>query len=132
MTTVELKRLSSLSLSPLYSVLNDAVSGLAPIRAHRFVERYCSQDESINILSFHQICPIGACSSNGCSSYKLLVSRSESMADGNHSNCIRLLCSIQIRLSIIAVVVVSYISFAAVIQHRLHFVDSGMQILLQK
>ncbi|VDL81361.1 unnamed protein product [Nippostrongylus brasiliensis] len=40
LTTVELKRLTSLSLSPFYSHLSDTVNGLATIRAQRFVERY--------------------------------------------------------------------------------------------
>ncbi|KAF8382283.1 hypothetical protein PRIPAC_71425 [Pristionchus pacificus] len=97
MTTVELKRLSSLSLSPLYSVLNDAVSGLAPIRAHRFVERF-AQLVRVRLTG-------------------VLRTNFSSLAASQW---------LTIRLSIIAVVVVSYISFAAVIQHRLHFVDSGM------
>ncbi|GMR59215.1 hypothetical protein PMAYCL1PPCAC_29410, partial [Pristionchus mayeri] len=97
MTTVELKRLSSLSLSPLYSVLNDAVSGLAPIRAHRFVERF-AQLVRIRLTG-------------------VLRTNFSSLAASQW---------LTIRLSIIAVVVVSYISFAAVVQHRLHFVDSGM------
>ncbi|GMS80294.1 hypothetical protein PENTCL1PPCAC_2469, partial [Pristionchus entomophagus] len=97
MTTVELKRLSSLSLSPLYSVLNDAVSGLAPIRAHRFVERF-AQLVRVRLTG-------------------VLRTNFSSLAASQW---------LTIRLSIIAVIVVSYISFAAVIQHRLHFVDSGM------
>ncbi|GMT11144.1 hypothetical protein PFISCL1PPCAC_2441, partial [Pristionchus fissidentatus] len=97
MTTVELKRLSSMSLSPLYSVLNDAVNGLATIRAHRFVDRFA----------------------------QLVRQRLTGVIRTNFSS---LAASqwLTIRLSIIAVIVVSYISFAAVIQHRLHFVDSGM------
>lgn len=97
MTTVELKRLSSLSLSPLYSVLNDAVSGLAPIRAHRFVERF-AQLVRVRLTG-------------------VLQTNFSSLAASQW---------LSIRLSIIAVIVVSYISFAAVVQHRLHFIDSGL------
>jgi len=39
-TTCELKRIQSLTLSPLYSHLTDTVLGLVTIRAQRFVERF--------------------------------------------------------------------------------------------
>ncbi|VDK83873.1 unnamed protein product, partial [Cylicostephanus goldi] len=43
LTTVELKRLTSLSLSPFYSHLSDTVNGLVTIRAQRFVDRFAKE-----------------------------------------------------------------------------------------
>ena len=39
-TTCELKRISSVTLSPLFSHITDTVNGLVTIRAQRFVERF--------------------------------------------------------------------------------------------
>ena len=39
-TTVELKRITAISLSPLYNHVTDTVAGLVSIRAHRFSQRF--------------------------------------------------------------------------------------------
>uniref|UniRef100_A0A1I7XLX4 ABC transmembrane type-1 domain-containing protein n=1 Tax=Heterorhabditis bacteriophora TaxID=37862 RepID=A0A1I7XLX4_HETBA len=52
LTTVELKRLTSLSLSPFYSHLSDTVNGLVTIRAQRFAERLLLCSRLYFVMSF--------------------------------------------------------------------------------
>ncbi|CAJ0957137.1 unnamed protein product, partial [Mesorhabditis belari] len=96
-TTVELKRLTSVSLSPLYSHLSDTVNGLATIRAHRFVNRMTHKLREKLSAS--------------------LRAQFSSLAAGKW---------LAIRLSLIAVAVVSAVSLGAIIQHRIHPVESGL------
>ncbi|KAK6045322.1 hypothetical protein COOONC_17173 [Cooperia oncophora] len=100
LTTVELKRLASLSLSPFYSHLGDTVNGLATIRAQRFVERFGKKlRERLTVNMRAQF---------------------SSIAAGQW---------LSIRLSIIAVSIVAAIAVSAVIQHQITGVDSGLVAL---
>nr|CDJ84141.1 unnamed protein product [Haemonchus contortus] len=100
LTTVELKRLTSLSLSPFYSHLGDTVNGLATIRAQRFVERFARKlRERLTVNMRAQF---------------------SSIAAGQW---------LSIRLSIIAVSIVAAIAASAVIQHQITGVDSGLVAL---
>ncbi|CAJ0582835.1 unnamed protein product, partial [Mesorhabditis spiculigera] len=96
-TTVELKRLSSVALSPLYSHLSDTVNGLATIRAHRFVTRMTTKlREKLTASQRAQF---------------------SSLAAGKW---------LSIRLSLIAVTVVSAVALGAIIQHQIQPVESGL------
>ncbi|CAI4223347.1 unnamed protein product [Auanema sp. JU1783] len=97
LTTVELKRLSSLSLSPFYSHLNDTVNGLVTIRAQRLSERFT------HLMRAHLTTNIRAQFSSLAASQWLAI-----------------------RLSLIAVAVVAGISVAAILQHKITNVDSGL------
>lgn len=96
-TTVELKRLSTLALSPLYSLLTDTVNGLVTIRAQRFTERYANE------LRLRLTNNLRAQYSSLAASQWL-----------------------SIRLSLIAVIVVAAITTAAIVQHRITHLDSGL------
>ncbi|PAV90038.1 hypothetical protein WR25_07659 [Diploscapter pachys] len=98
MTSVELKRLTTLSLSPFYSLLSDTVTGLVTIRAQRFVERFSHE----------------------------LRSRLSANLRAQFS-CLSASQYLSIRLSMIAVFVMSAITVAAIIQHRITGVDSSRE-----
>ncbi|PAV80624.1 hypothetical protein WR25_12645 [Diploscapter pachys] len=97
MTSVELKRLTTLSLSPFYSLLSDTVTGLVTIRAQRFVERF---------------------------SHELRLRLSANLRA--QFSCLSASQYLSIRLSMIAVFVMSAITVAAIIQHRITGVDSSL------
>uniref|UniRef100_A0AC34QIF0 Uncharacterized protein n=1 Tax=Panagrolaimus sp. JU765 TaxID=591449 RepID=A0AC34QIF0_9BILA len=96
-TTCEVKRLTSISLSPLYSHITDTVTGLITIRAHRFVERFT----------------------------ELLRSKLENNLIAQYSN---LAASqwLSVRLQLLGTFMVSAVSFMAVLEIRLHYVESGL------
>ncbi|CAD6195417.1 unnamed protein product [Caenorhabditis auriculariae] len=100
LTTVELKRLSTLTLSPLYSLLSDTVNGLVTIRAQRLTDRFAGKLR-------------------------------ERLTNNLRAQFSSLAASqwLSIRLSMIAVAVVSAITVAAIIQHRVTHVDSGLVAL---
>lgn len=100
LTTVELKRLTSLSLSPFYSHLGDTVNGLATIRAQRFVERFAKKLRERLTMNMR--------------------AQFSSIAAGQW---------LSIRLSIIAVSIVAAIAMSAVVQHQITGVDSGLVAL---
>ncbi|TKR89661.1 hypothetical protein L596_013728 [Steinernema carpocapsae] len=99
-TTCEVKRLTTVSLSPLYSHISDTVNGLSTIRAHRFVERF----------------------------YEMLKDRLTdniraqyaALASGQW---------LSVRLQMMGVLMVTVIAFTAVIQSEFLQVDSGMVAL---
>ncbi|KJH49297.1 ABC transporter, ATP-binding protein [Dictyocaulus viviparus] len=96
-TTVELKRLASLSLSPLYSHYGDTVNGLPTIRAQRFVERFAKTlRERLTMNMRAQYSSIAADQ------------------------------WLSVRLSIISLSVVTVIALMSVIEHELNGVDTGM------
>ncbi|KAK6756631.1 hypothetical protein RB195_014823 [Necator americanus] len=100
LTTVELKRLTSLSLSPFYSLLCDTVNGLVTIRAQRFVERFAKElRERLTVNIRAQFSTLAASQ------------------------------WLSVRLSLIAVGIVAAISFSAVVQHQILGVDSGLVAL---
>ncbi|EYB92432.1 hypothetical protein Y032_0194g1443 [Ancylostoma ceylanicum] len=100
LTTVELKRLTSLSLSPFYSHLGDTVNGLVTIRAQRFVERFAKDlRERLTVNIRAQFSSLAASQ------------------------------WLSIRLSLIAVGIVAAISLSAVVQHQLLGVDLGLVAL---
>ncbi|KHJ92520.1 ABC transporter, ATP-binding protein [Oesophagostomum dentatum] len=100
LTTVELKRLTSLSLSPFYSHLCDTVNGLVTIRAQRFVDRFAKElRERLTINLRAQFSSLAASQ------------------------------WLSIRLSLIAVSIVAAIALSAVVQHQLLGVDSGLVAL---
>uniref|UniRef100_A0AC35FY07 Uncharacterized protein n=1 Tax=Panagrolaimus sp. PS1159 TaxID=55785 RepID=A0AC35FY07_9BILA len=96
-TTCEVKRLTSLSLSPLYSHITDTVTGIVTIRAHRFVERFSS------ILNER----LGA----------NLRAQFSSLAASQW---------LSVRLQLLGVVMISLIAFMSVIEIRLHYVETGL------
>ncbi|WKY10812.1 hypothetical protein Q1695_002849 [Nippostrongylus brasiliensis] len=100
LTTVELKRLTSLSLSPFYSHLSDTVNGLATIRAQRFVERFAKKlRERLTMNMRAQFSSIAASQ------------------------------WLSIRLSVIAVCIVAAIAITAVVQHQITGVDSAIGLV---
>ncbi|CAJ0591312.1 unnamed protein product [Cylicocyclus nassatus] len=97
LTTVELKRLTSLSLSPFYSHLSDTVNGLVTIRAQRFVDRFAKElRERLTVNLRAQFSSLAATQ------------------------------WLSIRLSLIAVGIVATIAISAVVQHQVWGVDSGL------
>jgi ATP-binding cassette subfamily C (CFTR/MRP) protein 10 len=96
-TTCEVKRLTSLSLSPLYSHITDTVTGIVTIRAHRFVERFSL------ILNERLGANIRAQFSSLAASQWLSV-----------------------RLQLLGVVMISLIAFMSVFEIRLHYVETGL------
>ena len=96
-TTCEVKRLTSLSLSPLYSHITDTVTGLVTIRAHRFVERFTTM--------LHE--KLGA----------NLTAQFSSLAASQW---------LSVRLQLLGVVMISLIAFMSVIEIRLHYVETGL------
>ncbi|VDM56770.1 unnamed protein product [Angiostrongylus costaricensis] len=97
LTTVELKRLASLSLSPLYSHLGDTVNGLPTIRAQRFVERFATalrEHLTVNMRAQYSLIAAGQW--------------------------------LSVRLSFISISIVATIAMTAVVQHQMKGVDSGM------
>uniref|UniRef100_A0A914YMM3 Uncharacterized protein n=1 Tax=Panagrolaimus superbus TaxID=310955 RepID=A0A914YMM3_9BILA len=96
-TTCDVKRLTSLSLSPLYSHITDTVTGIVTIRAHRFVERFSL------ILNER----LGA----------NLRAQFSSLAASQW---------LSVRLQLLGVVMISLIAFMSVIEIRLHYVETGL------
>lgn len=92
-----MKRLTSLSLSPLYSHITDTVTGLVTIRAHRFVERFTN----------------------------LLKDKLEHNLTSQFSN-LAASQWLSVRLQLLGVIMVSAISFMSVFEIRLHYVESGL------
>uniref|UniRef100_A0A915DBV6 Uncharacterized protein n=1 Tax=Ditylenchus dipsaci TaxID=166011 RepID=A0A915DBV6_9BILA len=96
-TTCEVKRISSLTLSPLYSHITDTVTGLVTIRAHRFAERFSS------ILR-------DRLDKNLCAQYSSLAASQW----------------LSVRLQLLGVVMVSAIAFAGVLETRFFYVETGL------
>uniref|UniRef100_A0AAY4DHX2 ATP-binding cassette sub-family C member 10 n=1 Tax=Denticeps clupeoides TaxID=299321 RepID=A0AAY4DHX2_9TELE len=96
-TSRELKRLCSLTLSPIYSHFSETLSGLGTIRASSSTERF--QEENETRLEQNQRC--------------VFVSNAAMQW-------------LDIRLQMIGVTVVTGISVIAVIQHQVHSVDPGL------
>ncbi|TSS35866.1 Multidrug resistance-associated protein 7 [Bagarius yarrelli] len=96
-SSCELKRLSSLTLSPIYSHFSETLSGLATVRASRHSARFEMENE--RRLDQNQRCVF---ISNAAMQW------------------------LDIRLQMIGVAVVTGISVIAVIQHQIRSVDPGM------
>ncbi|KAI1722771.1 ABC transporter transmembrane region domain-containing protein [Ditylenchus destructor] len=96
-TTCEVKRITSLTLSPLYSHITDTVTGLITIRAQRFAERFTA------ILR-------DRLDKNLCAQYSGMAA-SQWLA---------------VRLQLLGVVMVSAIAFAGVLEARLFYVETGL------
>ncbi|XP_072319130.1 ATP-binding cassette sub-family C member 10 [Eucyclogobius newberryi] len=96
-TSRELKRLCSLTLSPLYSHFSETITGLATIRASRSSARF--QEESVRRLEQNQRC--------------LFVSNAATQW-------------LYIRLQFIGVAVVTGLAAIAVVQHQYKSVDPGL------
>ncbi|GLH14518.1 Probable multidrug resistance-associated protein lethal(2)03659 [Gryllus bimaculatus] len=97
LTSRELKRLSSLSLSPVYSHFNETVMGLATIRAFRAIPRFKRENEEH--LEANQKCQ--------------LASQAASQWLG-------------LRLQLIGVAMVTGIGIIAVVQHQFDAADAGL------
>ena len=97
MTSRELKRLSSLSLSPLYTHFNETLQGLSTIRAFRAVSRFKYENE--HFLE---------------SSQKAIFASS---AAGQW---------LALRLQFIGVALLGGVSIMAVIQHQYEIADPGL------
>ncbi|CAD5232242.1 unnamed protein product [Bursaphelenchus xylophilus] len=96
-TTCEVKRITSLTLSPLYGHISDTVSGLVTIRAFRFTTRF--MEKLRNLLE-----------DNLSAQYTNLAASQW----------------LSIRLQFLAVVMISAIAFIAVLENHLHSVESGL------
>uniref|UniRef100_A0AAV2LJ37 ATP-binding cassette sub-family C member 10 n=1 Tax=Knipowitschia caucasica TaxID=637954 RepID=A0AAV2LJ37_KNICA len=96
-TSMELKRLCSLTLSPLYSHFSETITGLATIRASRSSARF--QEEGVRRLEQNQRC--------------LFVSSAATQW-------------LYIRLQFIGVAVVTLLAVIAVVQHWFKSVDPGL------
>nr|XP_057929330.1 ATP-binding cassette sub-family C member 10 isoform X2 [Doryrhamphus excisus] len=96
-TSRELKRLCSVTLSPVYSHFSETVSGLGTIRASRSCARF--EEESLQRLEQNQRC--------------LFLSKAAMQW-------------LDIRLQLIGVAVVTSLSIIAVIQHQFHAVEPGL------
>ncbi|XP_074093124.1 ATP-binding cassette sub-family C member 10 isoform X2 [Macrotis lagotis] len=93
----ELRRLSSLTLSPLYTHLSESLAGLSIIRAARATCRFEEKNEKL--LELNQRCQFAA------------------------SACLQWL---DIRLQLIGATVVSAIAIIALIQHHQHIANPGL------
>ncbi|KAJ0033464.1 hypothetical protein NQD34_000571 [Periophthalmus magnuspinnatus] len=96
-TSRELKRLCSLTLSPLYSHFSETITGLATIRATRSAARF--QEENTKRLEQNQRC--------------LFVSNAAMQW-------------LYVRLQLIGVAVVTGLAVIALVQHQLKSVDPGL------
>lgn len=96
LTSRELKRLTSLSLSPLYTHFNDTLQGLATIRAFRVSSRFKHD--------------------NGC---YLECNQKAQLSSFAASQWLSL------RLQLIGVAMVTSVGFLAIVQHHLDFADAG-------
>ncbi|XP_077574200.1 ATP-binding cassette sub-family C member 10 isoform X1 [Stigmatopora nigra] len=96
-TSRELKRLCSITLSPVYSHFSETLCGLATIRASRSCARF--EEESVRRLEENQRC--------------LFLSNAATQW-------------LDIRLQLIGVAVVTSLAIIAVIQHSLNVVDPGL------
>ncbi|CAD5224372.1 unnamed protein product [Bursaphelenchus okinawaensis] len=96
-TTCEVKRITSLTLSPLYGHISDTVLGLVTIRAFRFTTRF--MEKLRNLLE-----------DNLSAQYTNLAASQW----------------LSIRLQLLAVVMISAIAFIAVLENHLHTVESGL------
>ncbi|XP_061771734.1 ATP-binding cassette sub-family C member 10 [Nerophis ophidion] len=96
-TSRELKRLCSVTLSPVYSHFSETLSGLATIRASGGCARF--EEENVRRLELNQRCVF---LSNAAMQW------------------------LDIRLQLIGVVVVTGVSVVAVVQHHFHVVDPGL------
>ncbi|XP_005104371.1 multidrug resistance-associated protein 7 isoform X2 [Aplysia californica] len=96
-TSRELKRLSSVSLSPIYSHFSETIIGLTTIRAMRHSTRFCQE----NIVRLDM---------NQRAQYATQLSARW----------------LDFRLRMLGVAMVTCISFVAVIQHQLSSVNSGL------
>ncbi|XP_020832519.1 ATP-binding cassette sub-family C member 10 isoform X1 [Phascolarctos cinereus] len=93
----ELRRLSSLTLSPLYTHLSESLAGLSIIRAARATCRF--EEENEKLLELNQRCQFAA------------------------SACLQWL---DIRLQLMGAAVVSAIAIIALIQHHQHLANPGL------
>ncbi|XP_044528646.1 ATP-binding cassette sub-family C member 10 [Gracilinanus agilis] len=93
----ELRRLSSLTLSPLYTHLSESLAGLSIIRATRATCRF--EEENEKLLELNQRCQFAA------------------------SACMQWL---DIRLQLMGATVVSAIAVIALIQHQQHLANPGL------
>ncbi|RUS92073.1 hypothetical protein EGW08_000097 [Elysia chlorotica] len=96
-TSRELKRLSSVTLSPIYAHFSETVMGLSTIKAMRHSERFCKQNQEFLDV-------------NQRAQYATQLSARW----------------LDFRLSMLGVAMVACISFIAVIQHQLSTVDAGL------
>ncbi|XP_023680821.2 ATP-binding cassette sub-family C member 10 [Paramormyrops kingsleyae] len=96
-TSRELKRLYSITLSPIYSHFSETLTGLCTIRASCSTHRF--QEENANRLEMNQRCLFA---SNAAMQW------------------------LDIRLQMIGVLVVTGLSVIAIIQHQMKSVDSGL------
>ncbi|KAK0412633.1 hypothetical protein QR680_006320 [Steinernema hermaphroditum] len=99
-TTCEVKRLTTVSLSPLYSHISDTVNGLSTIRAHRFVDRFT--DMLKERLTDN------------------LRAQYSALASGQW---------LSVRMQLMGVLMVTIVAFTAVIQSSFNFINSGMVAL---
>ncbi|GFR60827.1 multidrug resistance-associated protein 7-like [Elysia marginata] len=96
-TSRELKRLSSVTLSPIYAHFSETIMGLSTIKAMRHSERFCEQNcEHLDV--------------NQRAQYATQLSARW----------------LDFRLSMLGVAIVACISFIAVVQHQLSTVDAGL------
>uniref|UniRef100_A0A0M3HS88 ABC-type xenobiotic transporter n=1 Tax=Ascaris lumbricoides TaxID=6252 RepID=A0A0M3HS88_ASCLU len=96
-TTCEVKRVTSLSLSPLYSHITDTISGLSTIRAFRFVDDFASTLRD-------------RLGDNIRAQFSALAAAQW----------------LSVRLQILGVFMVSAVTLSAVLHRTLHYVDTGM------
>uniref|UniRef100_A0A8C6U2W1 ATP-binding cassette, sub-family C (CFTR/MRP), member 10 n=1 Tax=Neogobius melanostomus TaxID=47308 RepID=A0A8C6U2W1_9GOBI len=96
-TSRELKRLCSLTLSPVYSHFSETITGLATIRASRSSSRF--KEENARRLEQNQSC--------------LFLSNAASQW-------------LYVRLQLIGIAVVTGLAVIAVVQHQVHSVDPGL------
>ncbi|KHN74317.1 Multidrug resistance-associated protein 7 [Toxocara canis] len=96
-TTCEVKRLTSVSLSPLYGHIADTIAGLSTIRAFRFVDNFASTLRRL-------------LNDNVRAQYSSLAAAQW----------------LSIRLQILGVVMVSAVAISALLHRTLHYVDAGM------
>ena len=96
-TSRELKRLSTMTLSPIYSHLNETLSGLVTIRASQASLRF--QRENMDMIEDN------------------MKTQFTSQAAGQWLN---------VRLQLIGVAMVTGVGIFAVVQHHVHTVDPGL------
>ncbi|GFN76447.1 multidrug resistance-associated protein 7-like [Plakobranchus ocellatus] len=96
-TSRELKRLSSVTLSPIYAHFSETITGLSTIKAMKHMERFC--EENRRCLDVNQRCQ-----------YATQLSARW----------------LDFRLSMLGVAMVACISFIAVVQHQLSTIDAGL------
>uniref|UniRef100_A0A914UWH6 ABC-type xenobiotic transporter n=1 Tax=Plectus sambesii TaxID=2011161 RepID=A0A914UWH6_9BILA len=117
-TTCEVKRLTSVSLSPLYSHLTDTVAGLATIRAFRSSESHLTDTVAglATIRAFR-------------SSERFMYLLRSKLTTHLRAQFTNLACSqwLAVRLQMLAVVMVTAVALAAVLQHHfMNRVDAGL------